>query len=169
MNTLFTEQQLYAQDAFANKNIARKVSTGIHSKLNSIDKNLIHSSEFFFIATSDGKNDIQCSFKGSGNNYQNGLVYIESDTTLYYPEIIGNHMMQSIGNILTSNKLGMLFINFETQQRLRINGNANIIEQPLEKFTSFWPDCHLVVKVDINQIFSNCSRNIPHLIKQETA
>jgi hypothetical protein len=57
----------------------------------------------------------------------------------------------------------MLFIDFETQRRIRVNGRAEIVEDP--KLVSQFPGAERVVQVTVEQAFPNCSRYIPRLAR----
>ena len=51
-----------------------------------------------------------------------------SPTRLAFPHFDGNGMYMSLGNIADRAKIGMLFIDFERPQRLRVRGEAQLIE-----------------------------------------
>ena len=57
--------------------------------------------------------------------------------------------------------LGMLFIDFETPQRLRLQGTATVqLDDPL---LEHFPEADLMVRVAVEAVFANCPRYIhPH-------
>ena len=64
----------------------------------------------------------------------------------------------SAGNILTNPKVGMLFIDWENQWRMRLNGTASIdFADPLR---AEWPEAMFVVRVRAEEVFPNCPRYI---------
>ena len=78
----------------------------------------------FFLATCDADGNPQCSYKG-GNP---GFVRVLDDRTLAFPVYDGNGMFLSLGNIRGQAHVGMLFIDFEQPNRLRVNGVATVDE-----------------------------------------
>jgi len=64
----------------------------------------------------------------------------------------------STGNILMHPRVGMLFIDWENQWRMRLNGTASIdFEDPL---MAEYPEAQFVVRVRAEQVFPNCPRYI---------
>ncbi len=64
----------------------------------------------------------------------------------------------SAGNVLEHERVGMLFIDFQNQWRMRVNGRATIdFEDPL---LAEYPGALFVVRVTPEQIFPNCPRYI---------
>src|SRR5208337_1817106 len=95
----------------------------------------------------------ECSYKGG----LPGFVRILDDRTLAFPDYDGNGMFRSLGNILANPRIGLLFINFEDPDRLRINGLATVHRNhPLATF----PDAKLIIRVKAQRIFPNCPRYI---------
>jgi hypothetical protein len=67
-------------------------------------------------------------------------------------------MFLSLGNINGNDKIGMLFIDFETPHRVRVHGTASINQHdPLVKE---FHGSELVVRVTVKEIFVNCPRYI---------
>jgi hypothetical protein len=56
--------------------------------------------------------------------------------TLAFPSYDGNGMFRSLGNVLVNPKVGMLFVDFERPNRMRINGVASLDDddEPLSSF-----------------------------------
>ena len=82
--------------------------------------------------------------------------------TLAFPVYDGNGMFLSVGNVSQQANVGMLFIDFEHPNRLRLNGVASVDrEDPLvQEFAG----AILVVRVRTTHVFPNCSRYI-HTMK----
>lgn len=119
------------------------------------DINFIEKCEFFFLATAHGKS-VDCSFRGGAP----GFVRVTGPTTIEWSDYDGNSMYRSLGNALKSPRVGLLFIEFGAQpKRLRVNGDCTLIEKPT-------PDGHkMTVQVNADEIFPNCPRYIPDLVK----
>ena len=105
-------------------------------------------------AASDETGQPQCSYKGGAP----GFVRILDEHTLVCPSYDGNGMYLSLGNLLQNPKVGLLFIDFERQQRLRLSGVAEIREN--DPLLAEYPEAQLVVRVRATQVFPNCPRYI---------
>ena len=89
------------------------------------------------------------------------LEALRETLTLAFPSYDGNGMFLSMGNVAATGEVGMLFIDFENQSRVRVNGTASIdFDDPL--IDSF-PEAQFVVRVRAREIFMNCPRYIPKL------
>lgn len=83
------------------------------------------------------------------------------DKTLLLPCFDGNGMFFSMGNIAFTSKVEMLFMNFETPSRLRVQGNAQLTDDP--SIVGLWPGAQFGVKVEIAALIANCPRYIPRM------
>ena len=67
-------------------------------------------------------------------------------------------MFKSLGNIKAANKVGLLFIDIETPNRIRVQGEATLsIDHPE---MSRYPGSKALVTVDVISCFLNCARYI---------
>lgn len=131
----------------------------IGHKLSDLLRRYVESMEFFFLATADRAGNCDCSFRGGVP-----CVKVLDDTTLIFPDYPGNGAFQSLGNIVENPHVGMLFIDFTHQQRLRINGQAELLNDP--ELCALFPGSIQVVKVFVEEVYRNCSARIPKLVKQ---
>ncbi len=125
----------------------------------------VESLPFFFIATANQRGECDCSFRGrefnaSGQPY--ALLKILDSQTLIFPDYSGNKFFNSLGNILVSGQIGMLFIDFERRLRARINGRAKVIEDPAA-YANIWPLAQRYVEVHVEQVYGNCPARIPRM------
>jgi hypothetical protein len=123
----------------------------------------IEARPFFFIATSDNNGNCDCSFRSTENDdngKQQPSVIVEDPKTVVFPDYSGNNMYNSLGNILVNPHIGVLLIDFPTASRLRINGRAEIIDDP-SVYEHKWSTAKRYVKVSVEQLFWNCSKRIP--------
>jgi hypothetical protein len=67
-------------------------------------------------------------------------------------------MFKSLGNLIENPRVGLLFIDFDTPRRLRVNGVASI--DPADELLSAFDGAQLVVRVRAEHIFPNCPRYI---------
>jgi predicted pyridoxine 5'-phosphate oxidase superfamily flavin-nucleotide-binding protein len=90
-----------------------------------------------------------------------GFVRVVAPDELVFPDYDGNGMFLSIGNISANPNIGVLFIDFEKQKRLRVNGTAHASrDDPLIKHTV---GAQLMLRVEVREIFPNCPRYIPKM------
>lgn len=151
----FTPQMRGLQKRFETERLADRVlQVAFHDALTEKDRGMIGNAMFFFLATVDGAGQPQCSYKGGPR----GFVHIEDDTTLVFPIYEGNGLYMSVGNVAQMGKVGLLFIDFEAQKRLRVNGSAEILDDhPAFRGVRA---AQLAVRVRITDIHPNCPRNV---------
>ena len=84
------------------------------------DKAFIQRCRMFFLATADTHGQPDCSYKGG----LPGFVRVLDERTLAIPDYDGNGQYRSWGNVRVNPQVGLLFVDFETPKRLRVNGTA---------------------------------------------
>jgi hypothetical protein len=88
-------------------------------------------------------------------------VRVLDERTLAFPSYDGNGMFLSLGNVSATGAVGLLFIDFEQQRRMRVDGTARLsFDDPL---LEEYPEAELVVRVDASRIYPNCPRYIHQL------
>ncbi len=110
-----------------------------------------------FLATADAKGRSDCSYKGG----MPGFVKVVDKQTLAFPDYNGNGMFRSLGNILVNPYVGLLFIDFEHPERLRINGIATLRDD--DPLLPEYSGAQVIVRVQVRQIFPNGPRYIHQL------
>lgn len=163
-DALYRDAQRTLQDKFATRKLADTVSQVIiHDTLTDEDKAFIQSRDFFFLSTVNADGWPTVSYKGGAH----GIVTALDDRTLVFPSYDGNGMFLSMGNIAASQRIGMLFIDFERPHRTRVQATAELSEDAglLARF----PGAELVVKAKIEQIWINCPRYIHRMSRIETS
>ncbi len=143
------------QERFDSVRLADRIAEAtMHDRFTERDAAFLARMDMFFLATSDGDGNLDCSYKGGDP----GFVRVVDETTLAFPIYDGNGMFQSAGNIVEHNRVGMLFVDWERQRRMRVNGRASInFDDPL---MAEFPEAQFVVRVTPDAIFSNCPRYI---------
>jgi ferredoxin-NADP reductase/predicted pyridoxine 5'-phosphate oxidase superfamily flavin-nucleotide-binding protein len=86
-------------------------------------KTLIESSDTFFIASTFDEQGTDVSHRGG----KPGFVKVEDDETFIFPDFRGNNHFNTIGNLLTNPKAGLLFLDFQTGDILYITTTTEII------------------------------------------
>jgi uncharacterized protein len=146
------------QDAFDTRRLADRLeSVTLHDSLDDDDRAFIEGMDMFFLATADEQGRPDCSYKGG----EPGFVRVLDERTIAFPAYDGNGMFRSFGNVLVNADVGLLFISFERQRRLRLNGTASI--DPDDPLLGSWPGATLVIRVRAREVFPNCPRYIHKL------
>jgi uncharacterized protein len=144
------------QTQFSTTKMADRIAElASHVEFNDDSKGFIEHSEMFFLTTINDKGEPTVSYKGGDI----GFVKVLDSTTLIFPSYDGNGMFLSIGNINGNPKIGMLFISFETPHRIRVQGTANVSQDP--KLLAHYIEADFVVTVKISELWQNCPRYIP--------
>jgi uncharacterized protein len=155
MTELYGDQHRALQELFETQALADRVSDIIVAEDIADDrKDFIESRDLFFLTTIDHRGYPTCSYKGG----KPGFVKVLNSKFLAFPSFDGNGMYLSMGNITANNKIGMLFIDFETPHRIRVHGTASIDHN--DALIAEFQGAELVVRVAITEIFINCPRYI---------
>jgi predicted pyridoxine 5'-phosphate oxidase superfamily flavin-nucleotide-binding protein len=118
------------------------------------DLAFVRRCRMFFVATADTRGQPDCSYKGG----LPGFVRVLDDRTLAIPDYDGNGQYRTWGNVLVNARIGLLFIDFETPKRLRVNGTAVVSQE--DPLLAEIPGAVFVVRVKVERIFPNCPRYI---------
>jgi uncharacterized protein len=146
------------QDRFGTRALAdRLVEVNHRTAFNDADRAFIESRDMFFLATADEHGHPQCSYKGGDP----GFVRVVGERQLAIPNYDGNGMYLSWGNAGVNPHVGLLFIDFRAQRRMRVNGTASI--NPDDALLHAYPEAQFVVRVTATEIFPNCPRYIHKL------
>ncbi|MGH8650678.1 MAG: pyridoxamine 5'-phosphate oxidase family protein [Gammaproteobacteria bacterium] len=155
MSEFFGAHQRDLQERFETRAMADRVATiTVHAEVQEQDKLFIESRDMFFLASVDERGQPTCSYKGG----EPGFVQVVDAKTIAFPSYDGNGMFISMGNIRATAKIGMLFIDFETPNRLRLHGTASFQEG--DPLMNTYPGADLIVRVTVSEIFVNCPRYI---------
>jgi uncharacterized protein len=155
MSTFYTDGQRAVQDQFQTTRMADLLHQVIvHTDVQDAERAFIESRDMFFLATVDGDGRPTCSYKGGDP----GFVRVVDAGTIAFPLYDGNGMFLSLGNIRTTAQVGLLFIDFETPHRLRVQGTASA--DPADPLLSNFPGADVLVRVAVSEIFVNCSRYV---------
>ena len=164
MSDIYHADQRRLQDRFDTRRLADRLDERIvHDRIGDKERAFIERLDMFFLATADGQGRPNCSYKGGDP----GFVRVLDDRTVAFPSWDGNGMYLSAGNLLANPHVGMLFIDFERQSRLRLNGVASIDER--DPLLAGYPGAQLVVRVRVREVFPNCPRYIHKLQRVEAS
>ncbi len=126
----------------------------MHTEIQESDKLFIESRDMFFLASVDEHGQPTCSYKGG----EPGFIKVLDTKNIAFPSYDGNGMFLSMGNISATAKIGMLFLDFEKPNRLRLHGIASFMEG--DSLTKAYSGADLIVRVAVSAIFVNCPRYI---------
>jgi len=164
MADFFTESQRRLQQEFETIELADRIlEAAVSEALSDQQADFIHARNMFYLATIDDAGFPSCSYKGGDV----GFVRVIDPTTLIFPDYNGNGMFMSVGNIEAQTKVGLLFVDFERPQRLRVRGEARCIRQGA--LLESYPGANLVIEVSIEHLWVNCPRYVHRMQPLETS
>lgn len=158
MSSLYHGGSRTLQDAFDTRRLADRLeAVKVHATFTDDDRAFIAARDMVFLATADAEGRPTCSYKGGDP----GFVRVVDDHTLALPCYDGNGMFLSMGNVLVNAAVGLLFVDFERQRRMRVDGDASI--DPDDPMVAEYPGAQLVVRVAACRVYPNCPRYIHHM------
>lgn len=164
MSVIYSKQHRALQAQFDSTRLADRIEEAIVKDAIAGDqKAFIEGRDMFFLTTIDHRGFPTCSYKGGAP----GFVRVVDPKTIVFPIYNGNGMFLSTGNISSNDKVGMLFIDFETPHRLRVHGEAHInLKDPM---IAQFSGAELLVRVTITEVFINCPRYVHKYQRVQTS
>lgn len=151
----YTDAQRRLQDENGHTKLSHAVIQAIvRDELEEYHIDYIESRDYFFLSTVTAEGEPTVSYKGGPTGFVKSL----GENRLVFPNYDGNGMWLSMGNIDAAAKIGMLFMDFETPWRIRVQGTAEISKDP--DLMAHFPGCNMVAVVDVTRVFQNCARMI---------
>jgi uncharacterized protein len=160
MSEFYTDTHRAFQDRHDTRRLADRLENLTHREFDPNDQAFIAGAAFFFLSTVDPWGRPTVSYKGGAP----GFVQLTGPSDLVFPVFDGNGMFLSIGNIESSRQVGLLFIDFTSPRRLRVQGLARVLANEGPAHT---PGALYLVQVTASQIFVNCGRYIHKLTQQK--
>ena len=162
MSYFYDEAHRGLQDAHDTRGLAEMMEHGISTEaLDERQSGFIASLDMFFLATVDAQGNPTVSYKGGAP----GFVRVLDDHTLVFPVYDGNGMFLSAGNLATTQRVGLLFIDFATPNRLRVQGAARIVRE--HALLADYPGALFLVEVAVERAWPNCARYVHKRVKVE--
>jgi predicted pyridoxine 5'-phosphate oxidase superfamily flavin-nucleotide-binding protein len=158
----YTGDQRVLQDQFETRRLADTLEAAmVRDELSEDYAEFISTRDFFFLSTVNGEGEPTVSYKGGPV----GMVQILDPKTLTFPIYDGNGMFLSLGNVNASAKIGMLFMDFESPHRVRVQATATVTtdQLDLERF----PGAIATVKATVDEAFVNCGRYVHKHVREE--
>ncbi len=154
MTDIYHDGNRTLQAQFDTERLAGRINDIVKDRIDSHDKAFIERMDMFFLATVDDQGHANCSYKGG----EPGFVRVIDERTIAFPNYDGNGMYLSMGNVLKTKQVGLLFIDFENRWRMRLNGEATIDAQ--DPLMADYPEAQFIVRVTAREVFPNCPRYI---------
>ena len=151
------------QDTFDSRRLAdRLVDVTVNEAIDERTKGFMEAASYFYLATVDADGFPDVSYKGG----RPGFVHVIDENTVRFPNYDGNGMYRSLGNIVDTPKVGMLFIRQnERAARIRVHGMARVLTD--EAACAEFDSADAVVEVTIGRTFVNCPRYVHDLTSDE--
>ena len=160
----YTDEALALQRRFDTEALAAaELAVIVHDALTPADRAFIAGMEMFWLASVDPQGSPTVSYKGGAP----GFVRMPDDRTMLFPCFDGNGMYFSMGNIAATGHVGLLFMDFATPSRLRVQGDATLTDDAA--IVAQWPGAQFAVRVDITALITNCPRYIPRMQRMEAS
>src|SRR3984893_10413249 len=163
MSEIYSEKHRALQQRFDTSRLADRLEQLAQAKIPADTKAFIESRDMFFLTSVDHRGYPTCSYKGGAP----GFVRVLDPGTIVFPSYNGNGMFLSTGNIMTSHKVGMLFIDFETPNRVRVHDLATIEHN--DPLIAEFVGAELLVRVKVTETFVNCPRYIHKYQRLQTS
>ena len=133
----------------------------LKKELNRLDRHCRRFIELspFLVLSSYGKNGL-CDASPRGE--APGFVHIFDEKTLLLPDRPGNNRLDSLSNILINSAVGLIFFIPGVEEVLRINGRAEIRNDPelLERFRIRAKLPATVLRIEVEEAYLHCAKAI---------
>ncbi len=152
---LYGEGARRLQDEFDSRRLADVLAgVTVHGALTDDDVALVEAQSTVWISTIDADGWPDVSYKGGDV----GFVRIASPTELRIPSFDGNGMMRTMGNIVDTGRVALLFIDTARPWRVRIHGTARVSTEAAD--LADVPGAQAMIIVTVGRVFPNCGRYI---------
>lgn len=147
-----SEEELRAMYGYPGELVSNKSITFIDQHC----RDFMSKAPILFIATSDAEGNCDVSPRGDGA----GFVYVHDDKHLVIPERPGNRRFDSLRNIISNPKVGLIFIIPGLEETLRINGYASIIkdQEILKHMEAHGKIPGLGIAVEVEECYMHCAK-----------
>jgi predicted pyridoxine 5'-phosphate oxidase superfamily flavin-nucleotide-binding protein len=143
------------QDRFDTRRLADRLEDVKGAdRLDDSDRAFVEARDMFFLATADAEGRPTCSYKGGDP----GFVRVLDERAIAWPSYDGNGMFLSLGNAAVNPWVGLLFIDFESPRRLRLEGRVSV--DPDDPLAASWTGAQLAVRCAVERVYPNCPRYI---------
>ena len=119
-------------------------------------RSFIALSPFVVLSTCDGQHNLDASPRGGDP----GFVRVTDDGQLLLPDSPGNNRLDSLQNIISTGKAGLLFLIPGFDETLRVNGDAVLStdEHDLRACTTERRAPKVVIRVTVTAAYLHCAK-----------
>jgi hypothetical protein len=132
------------------------VRAKVRDRLDPLTRQFVERSPFLLLATS--AEDGSCDVSPRGD--PPGFVRILDERTLLLPERPGNRLADSLRNVLSNDRVGLLFVIPGVGDTLRVNGRATLVtdEELLAPSAVEGKVPRVGFLIEVDEVFTHCSK-----------
>ena len=123
----------------------RLVSDSAHLSSEALD--LLAKADLFFVSSSDRDKDMDTNHRGGPPGFVRVESNAEQGAVLVWPEYSGNNLYQTLGNLQTSPRAGLVFPDFDTGNVLYVTGDTEVLIG--KDATAVLPRTNLTVRITL--------------------
>ena len=105
---------------------------------------LLAEADMFFLSSSNHESNMGTNYRGGSPGFVRVVKNDASETILVYPELSGNRLYQTLGNLYTTPRAGLVFPNFDSGDALYLTATTEIVLG--KDAAAILPRSNLVVK-----------------------
>ena len=128
----------------------------VQSSLNKFAIDFLERAPFLVLGTANARGHLDASPKGD----EPGFVLVEDAHTLVIPDRQGNKLAYGHLNILNNPKVGILFLIPGTTETLRVNGAAELTNDPalMQRLAARGKPAVIAIRVHVEECFFHCAK-----------
>ena len=132
----------------------------LRKQLSALDRHclsFVALSPFVVLSTADAQGRQDASPRGGAP----GFVHADGAHRLRIPDAPGNHRLDSLGNIVQTGRIGLLFLVPGVDETLRVNGTARLCDDA-DSLAPFAADrrVRLVIEVGVEEAYLHCAKSL---------
>ncbi len=155
LGALYGDGARRLQDSFDSRRLADRLhAVTLHDELTDGDIELISEQRSVLVATVDADGWPDVSYKGG----ESGFVRVLDRHTLEFASFDGNGMFRTLGNIIDTGRVALLFVDTRRPFRVRLHGTAVVLTDAAT--IADYHGAQAVVRVALGRAFPNCGRYI---------
>jgi predicted pyridoxine 5'-phosphate oxidase superfamily flavin-nucleotide-binding protein len=125
----------------------RATATAEGTALDARQAALLREADTFFVASAHPERGADASHRGG----RPGFVQVAANgRTLTFPDYLGNQMFQTLGNLTTDPRTGILFVSWESGGTVQLTGRARIVSDP--RALQSRPGARRLVEISIDAV-----------------
>lgn len=109
-------------------------------------REFVARADTFFVATTHPERGADASHRGG----LPGFVRIEGGQRIVWPDYSGNAMFNTLGNLASDPRAGLLFVDFESGDTLQVSGRARVVWD--ERRAAEFAGAERVVEFDVEEV-----------------